>query len=172
MARAPGARDIATTVRGQARQLKSRDPAKIAAVEAEVEALASAEITDVVRWDRDGNVFVTASDDLSARGRKAVKKIKVTPTEHGNQIEVEMHDKVSSLRLLARVRGMLAQDQFDDERPGLIGINIRGPKGTATYEVKDDGTAPQETATADGPGSTTDGDGDAASEPAGTGKTV
>lgn len=168
MARHPGSKDLATGVRGQARQMRTRDPVKAQAVEDEIEAIASAEVTDVLRWDKDGNVFLTQADDLSPRARKAIKKVKVTPTEHGNQIEVEMHDKVGSLRLLARVRGMLRQDDFDDERPGLIGINVRGPKGTTTYEVKDESDKATEAAT-DGPGSVADGNGDAAPVAAGTG---
>ena len=171
MARHFGSKDLATSVRGQARQLKTRDPVKQQAVENEIEALASAEISDVLHWDREGNVFITQTDDLSPRARKAIKKFKVTPTEFGNQIEVEMHDKVGSLRLLARVRGMLQQDGFDDERPGLIGINIRGPKGTTTYEVKDDGEKATQ-APGDGAGSVADGDGDAAPVAAGTGEAV
>lgn len=168
MARHPGSKDLATGVRSQARQMRTRDPVKAQAVEDEIEAIASAEVTDVLRWDKDGNVFLTQADDLSPRARKAIKKVKVTPTEHGNQIEVEMHDKVGSLRLLARVRGMLRQDDFDDERPGLIGINVRGPKGTTTYEVKDESDKATEAA-ADGPGSVADGNGDAAPVAAGTG---
>jgi hypothetical protein len=172
MARQFGAKDLATSVRGQAKQLRTRDPAKQQAVEDEIEALASAEITDVVRWDEFGTVTFTAALDLSPRARKAIKKFKVTPTEHGNQIEVEMHDKVGSLRLLSRVRGMLQQDGFEDERPGLIGINVRGPKGTTTYEVKDDSQKEKEHADANGPGSTADGDGGTAPIAAGNGETV
>jgi hypothetical protein len=54
---------------------------------------------------------------------------------------------------------------------GLIGINIRGPKGTTTYEVKDDGEKATQ-APGDGAGSVADGDGDAAPVAAGTGEAV
>ncbi len=51
-------------------------------------------------------------------------------------MEVEMHDKLSALRLLAKHRGLL-EPNSDETRPSMIGINVTGPK-TTTYEVQDD----------------------------------
>jgi len=100
-----------------------------------LEAIASGEITDILSWDDLGRVQLRASDQLSDRARRSIKKVKVTPSEHGNNIEVEMHDKLSALRLLAKHRGLL-EPNGDERRPSMIGINVTGPK-TTTYEVKD-----------------------------------
>ena len=124
------------TTRKQRAALVSPDADKREAVVQELEAIASGEITDVLSWDELGNVGVCASDNLSPRARRSIKKVKVTPNAHGNQIEVEMHDKLSALRLLAKHRGLL-EPNSDEQRPSMIGINVTGPKAT-TYEVKDD----------------------------------
>jgi hypothetical protein len=124
------------TVRQQRAALASPDVNKREAVVQELEAIASGVITDVLNWDDLGQVFLTPSERLSERSRRGIKKVKVTPTQHGNSIEVEMHDKLSALRLLAKHRGLL-EPNSDDQRPSMIGINVTGPK-TTTYEVLDD----------------------------------
>ena len=111
-------------------------PVRVQAVVQELEALSSSEITDVLSWDEMGRVQVRASDQLSARARRAIKKVKITPSEEGNTIEVEMHDKLSALRLLAKHRGLL-EPNSDDRRPSMIGINVKGPD-TTTYEIIDE----------------------------------
>jgi len=125
--------DNKMTVREQREALASPDDGKREAVLNELEAIASGEVTDVLSWDELGNVGVMASDRLSDRARRSIKKVKITPNAHGNQIEVEMHDKMSALRLLAKHRGLLEVNS-DDQRPSMIGINVTGPK-TTTYEV-------------------------------------
>lgn len=124
------------TVRQQRAALASPDVDKREAVVQELEAIASGVITDVLNWDDLGQVFLTPSEKLSERSRRGIKKVKVTPTQHGNSIEVEMHDKLSALRLLAKHRGLL-EPNSDDQRPSMIGINVTGPK-TTTYEVIDE----------------------------------
>jgi len=125
--------DNKMTVREQREALASPDDGKREAVLNELEAIASGEVTDVLSWDELGNVGVMASDRLSDRARRSIKKVKITPNAHGNQIEVEMHDKMSALRLLAKHRGLLEVNS-DDQRPSMIGINVTGPK-TTTYEI-------------------------------------
>lgn len=122
--------------------LASREEERREAVVNELEALGSSEITDVLSWDELGRVQVLASDKLSPRARRAIKKVKITPNEHGNTIEVEMHDKLSALRLLAKHRGLL-EPNSDDRRPSMIGINVRGPDVT-TYEVVEETDAEDE----------------------------
>jgi len=124
------------TVREARAALASDDEERKRAVVVELEAIAAGEITDVLSWDALGRVQLVASADLPDRARRAIKKVKVTPNEHGNQIEVEMHDKISALRLLAKHRGLL-EPNASETRPSMIGINITGPK-TTTYEVKED----------------------------------
>ena len=122
---------MAITTRQARRDIQSVNTDKRDAVRQELEAIGASQITDVVSWtvDKRGNatVEVIASDQLSERARRSIKKIKVTPMEHGNQIEVEMHDKLSALRVLAKVEGLLDGSDDQDKRPSLVGINLRGP---------------------------------------------
>jgi len=122
--------------------LASPDADRREAVIQELEAIGAGEITDVLTWDELGQVFLTASENLPERARRAIKKVKVTPNQHGNSIEVEMHDKLSALRLLAKHRGLL-EPNSDDQRPSMIGINVTGPK--TTYEVVDGGEGDKDT---------------------------
>ena len=124
------------TTRRQRAALASDDTDKRDAVVNELEAIAAGDVTDILRWDEFGQIHLVASDALPERARRSIKKVKVTPNQHGNQIEVEMHDKLSALRLLAKHRGLL-EPNSDGQRPSMIGINVTGPK-TTTYEVKDD----------------------------------
>ena len=123
------------TTRQQRAALASQDTDRREAVVQELEAIAAGEATDVISWDAMGQVQLTPSDQLPERAKRSIKKVKVTPNQHGNTIEVEMHDKLAALRLLAKLRGLL-EPNSDDQRPSMIGINVTGPK-TTTYEVKD-----------------------------------
>ena len=114
------------TIRQQRAALASSDEARREAVVQELEAIGAGEATDVIQWDDMGRVTLTPSDQLSDRARRSVKKVKVTPNQFGNQIEVEMHDKLSALRLLAKHRGLL-EPNANDQKPSMIGINITGP---------------------------------------------
>jgi len=121
------------TVRQARAALASQDDSRKQSVIDELEAIATGEITDVLSWDMLGRVQVRPSDELSERARRSIKKVKITPNEHGNSIEVEMHDKLSALLLLAKHR-VLLEPNSDETRPSMIGINVTGPK-TTTYEV-------------------------------------
>ena len=103
--------------------LKSDDTGRRDAVLAELDALAGAEITDVLSWDANGEGYVRASEELPARVRKAIKRVKVRPTSNGNEIEVELHDKLAALRLLSKHTGLL--DDAAAAKPTLIGINVK-----------------------------------------------
>lgn len=127
--------DKPLSVREARAALAAQDEDRREAVVQELEALSGSEITDVLSWDEMGRVQVRASDQLSPRARRAIKKVKITPGEEGNTIEVEMHDKLSALRLLAKHRGLL-EPNSDDRRPSMIGINVKGPEVT-TYEIVD-----------------------------------
>lgn len=122
---------MALTTRQARRDIQSSNTDKREAVRQELEAIAASQITDVINWTVNSNgnpvVEVIPSDMLTERARRSIKKIKVTPMEHGNQIEVEMHDKISALRVLAKAEGLLNGDDDQDKRPSLVGINLRGP---------------------------------------------
>lgn len=126
------------TIRQQRAALASSDEARREAVVQELEAIGAGEATDVIQWDDMGRVTLTPSDQLSDRAKRAVKKVKVTPNQFGNQIEVEMHDKLSALRLLAKHRGLL-EPNSDNMKPSMIGINITGPTTSIVEIDGDDG---------------------------------
>jgi DNA-binding protein H-NS len=89
--------DKPLSVRQARAALEAADEDRRQAVVQELEALSSSEITDVLSWDEMGRVQVRASDQLSPRARRAIKKVKITPSEEGNTIEVEMHGEASWL---------------------------------------------------------------------------
>lgn len=123
------------SVRKARAALKDNDENLREAVTQELSALAASEITDVLFWDETGRVTLTSADQLSSRVKKAIKKVKVTPGRNGTSVEVEMHDKIAPLRLLAKHTGMLDGVQ-DQNKPSVIGINLKGPAIT-NYEVVD-----------------------------------
>ncbi len=126
------------TIRQQRAALAASDADRREAVVQELEAIGAGEATDVIQWDDMGRVTLTPSDQLSDRARRAIKKVKVTPNQFGNTIEVEMHDKLSALRLLAKHRGLL-EPNANDQKPSMIGINITGPTARIVEIDGDDG---------------------------------
>lgn len=133
---------MAITTRQARRELSADQAARREAVRQELEAVAASQITDVVQWHKDelGQLQVNVVDAaaLSPRARRGIKKVKITPTEYGKQIEIEMHDKLGALRLLAKAEGLLAGEDDQDKRPSLVGINIRGPKAVEQKDGADE----------------------------------
>lgn len=132
-----------TPIRKAKRELEVRDDNRREAVRQELEAIGASQLTDVVSWETDAagnvtNVVVVPSEQLSERARRSIKKIKVTQSKYGPEIEIEMHDKLSALRLLARSEGLLDGQQDDDKRPSLVGINLKGPEQIAEEKASDD----------------------------------
>ena len=126
------------TIRQQRAALAASDADRREAVVQELEAIGAGEATDIIQWDDMGRVTLTPSDQLPERAKRAIKKVKVTPNQFGNQIEVEMHDKLSALRLLAKHRGLL-EPNAGDQKPSMIGINITGPTARIVEIEGDDG---------------------------------
>jgi len=83
-------------------------------------------IGHIMDWDEKGNVTIKDSKNISEAALKSIKKIKVTPTKQGPQLEVELHDKVAVLRVLAKAAGLLEQHE-DSDRPSVVGIVMQGP---------------------------------------------
>jgi len=108
------------------------------AVKQELASIAASNITDVLKWTESGAMALLKSSDIPVHVQKAIKKIRVTPNQYGNSIEVEMHDKLSALRVLAKHHGLMEPNADSDSRPSVIGINMTGPT-TTTYEVIEDG---------------------------------
>lgn len=106
--------------------------------------IAQADITDVISWTGDVAVL-NASDTLAPHVRKAIKKVKITPGKYGSSIEVEMHDKLGALRMLARATGMMEQTQEESNRPTMIGIKLNLSKVEEVIYAEEngrDGTKP------------------------------
>lgn len=107
------------------------------AVRQELLSIAASNITDVLTWDQHGGVNLLSTDQIPEHVRRSIKKVKITPNQYGNSIEVEMHDKLAALRVMARYHGLTEPNSDSDSRPSVIGINIKGPE--TTYEVIEDG---------------------------------
>lgn len=100
------------------------------AVAAELIAMGTARITDIIDIHTG---LVRPIEDIPDEALAAIKK--VTVGQHGTTIE--MFDKVSVLRVLAKASGMLDVEKNID-KPSIIGINMKGPDLTTTYEVEDE----------------------------------
>lgn len=93
----------------------------------EIIGLAATSITDVVSWDENGNIKVKSSKSLKPHAARSIKKIRTFTDKDGNKkFELEMHDKIAMLRLLAKASGLLEQQENQD-KPSVIGINIKAP---------------------------------------------
>ena len=97
------------------------------AVAQELIDIATSSIDEIIDWDSSGYVRVKSPDEISNKAIKAIKKIKMTPTKEGPQLEVELHDKVSVLRTLAKATGMMDK-QEDLDKPSVVGIVMHGPE--------------------------------------------
>lgn len=126
------------SVRDSRRILAKGNDSEKEAVKQELASIAASNITDVLRWTESGAMALLKTDDIPVHVQKAIKKVKVTPNQYGNSIEVEMHDKLSALRVLAKHHGLMEPNADSDTRPSVIGINMTGPV-TTTYEVIEDG---------------------------------
>jgi hypothetical protein len=97
--------------------------------------IAGANLTDVLSWDAEGNVKVKASADIPDEVACAIKRIRVTRSKDGDPtLELEMHDKVSVLRVLAKSAGLLELPERGPDTPSVVGIKMVGPDVTTTYE--------------------------------------
>ena len=90
--------------------------------------LSTAKISDVLSWDEEGNIKVKPNADIPDSVLTAIKKIRIVPTADGkNAIDIELIDKVSVLRTLARASGLLDQDKMSD-KPAVVEVKMVGPK--------------------------------------------
>ena len=87
--------------------------------------LAGSKITDVVDIEG-GTVRLKDIDDIPEHALSAIKKIKITPTRNGDQVEVELIDKVRVLQMLAKSAGLLDQEKEID-KPSVVAIEMVMP---------------------------------------------
>lgn len=94
--------------------------------------MANTNLTDIMSWDEKGNVTVKASKDIPEHALQAIKSIKSRETYDKDggvvrTIDIELFDKIGVLRLLAKASGLLDNPQNEDNKPSVIGINIKAP---------------------------------------------
>jgi hypothetical protein len=109
----------------------------------ELLAVSFASLDDVMTWDEEGRVKIKASRDIPKHILKAIKKVKVTAVTDKDgattqTLELEMWDKLSALRVLARASGLLDTPEDESDKPSVIGINMHGPEPVTTYESVND----------------------------------
>ena len=95
-------------------------------------SMANTKLTDIMSWDDQGNIQVKPSDQIPEHALHAIKSIKVNERTDKNgevqrTLDIELFDKVGVLRLLAKASGLLDNNN-DEERPSVIGINIQSPE--------------------------------------------
>lgn len=100
------------------------------AVAAELIAIGTSKITDIIDLHTGQ---VKPLKDIPDEALSAIKK--VTVGQHGTTIE--MFDKIGPLRVLAKASGLLDAEKNVD-KPSIVGINMKGPDITTTYEADDD----------------------------------
>ena len=102
------------------------------AVATELIALGTTSITEIMNLDGS----MKPVDEIPDYALRAIKKI--TPMPDG-RVSIEMHDKVSVLRILAKAAGFLDSPEKESDKPSIVGINMKGPAVTEYAEVVDDG---------------------------------
>lgn len=100
-------------------------------IAAEMLAMGLTSVRDVMDWDEYGNVKIKAAKDIPDYAHKAIKKVTCTTTEGKNgsttTMSVELHDKVQTMRTLAKAAGLLEQEQNMD-KPSVIGFVVNAPE--------------------------------------------
>ena len=112
--------EIRKRLRGSSIIYDNRD-----ALAEEMLRLAGSKITDVVDIEG-GTVRLKDIDDIPEHALSAIKKIKITPTRNGDQVEVELIDKVRVLQMLAKSAGLLDQEKEID-KPSVVAIEMVMP---------------------------------------------
>jgi hypothetical protein len=103
------------------------------AVAQELVNISTSNITDVLDW-QGGKVFLKDPANIPEAALRSIKKIKVSGKD-GENLEIEMHDKIRSLQTVAKAAGLLDQPESESDKPSVIGIQIQGPD---VIEVKED----------------------------------
>ena len=90
--------------------------------------LGTANITDIVSWDKDeeGKTITEVKDikDIPKSALGAIKRIRIL---QDGTLDIEMIDKVRVLQMLAKSAGLLDAEQ-DADKPAVIDIKMVGPK--------------------------------------------
>lgn len=96
------------------------------AIAEELVSMALTNLTDVITWDAAGNVKVKPSADIPQEALRALKKVKVSYVKGEPTLELELHDKVKTLQILAKASGLL-DTLPESNAPSVVGIKMMGP---------------------------------------------
>ena len=93
----------------------------------EMLGIAKAKITDIFDWNGK-QLDLKDAKDIPDYALAAIKKIKITPTQGGDDIiEVELLDKVRMFQLLAKSAGLLDTEK-DADKPAVVDIQMVMPE--------------------------------------------
>lgn len=99
----------------------------------EIIGLALSDMTEIVQVE-DGKLIIRNFADLPRHVRTSIKKIKLRRQNKGEGdfdevLELELHDKLKPLEMLAKWQGLLDGDgkKEDEETPVFTGLTIVGP---------------------------------------------
>jgi hypothetical protein len=113
--------EINRRIRGSRMIYENRDE-----LAAELLSLGTSTITDIVDITSEG-VTLKDIDTIDPAALRAVKRVRISPTRHGNVIDVEMIDKVRVLQMLAKSAGLMDQEKEAD-KPSVVSIEMVMPK--------------------------------------------
>jgi hypothetical protein len=113
--------EINRRIRGSRMIYENRDE-----LAAELLSLGTSTITDIVDITSEG-VTLRDIDTIDPAALRAVKRVRISPTRHGNVIDVEMIDKVRVLQMLAKSAGLMDQEKEAD-KPSVVSIEMVMPK--------------------------------------------
>jgi hypothetical protein len=93
----------------------------------EMLGIAKAKVTDIFDWNGK-KLELKDAKDIPDHALAAIKKIKITPTQSGEDvIEVELLDKVRVFQLLAKSAGLLDTEK-DGDKPAVVDIQMVMPE--------------------------------------------
>jgi hypothetical protein len=88
-------------------------------------SMVSANITDVVDIDN-GSMRLKDVKKIPDHALAAIKKIRISPSQHGDIVDVEMIDKVRLYQMLAKSAGLLDSEKVEDT-PAVVDIQMVMP---------------------------------------------
>lgn len=134
-----GIRELERRLKGRSQVLEQNKEA----VAAELMAMGFSNLHDVVSWDAEGNIQIKPTEEIDDAALRAIKRIK-TSTRHDKEggrtvtTEIELHDKVRVLQVLAKACGLLDKQEKAANAPSVVGIKMVGPDVVdADYEEVD-----------------------------------
>jgi phage terminase small subunit len=83
-------------------------------LEDELRHIAFGDMADLASWGPGGVVFKN-SDDVAAAVRRTVNEISSADTQHGTNFKLKKVDKLTAIKMLAQMAGILDPDQAETE---------------------------------------------------------